>query len=87
MFHSRPAIAAGLIALTVAGTTLSAPAEADAHPLLLLGLAAGAAVGVAAGVALAHPAPVIVERDRDANCVIKQRVGRWGRIHDVEVCR
>lgn len=88
MSHMKSVIAAGLATLTIAGTTLSAPTEADAHPLLLLGLAAGA-VGLAAGTAIAHSAPerVIVERDRGPNCVIKERVGRWGRLHDVEICR
>ena len=72
----------------IAGTTLATPSEADAHPLLLLGLAAGAA-GLAAGTAIAHSVPdrVIVERERGPNCVIKEHVGRWGRLHDVEVCR
>lgn len=88
MLNAKSAITAGLIALTMAGATLSAPTEADAHPLLLVGLAAGA-VGLLAGVAIAHtsPAPVVVERSPGRNCVIHQRVGRWGRVHDVEVCR
>lgn len=88
MSHMKSVIAVGLAALIIGGTTLAAPNDADAHPLLLLGLAAGAA-GLAAGTAIAHAAPdrVIVERDRGPNCVIKERVGRWGRLHDVEVCR
>ena len=88
MSHIKSVIAAGLATLTIAGTTLATPSEADAHPLLLLGLAAGAA-GLAAGTAIAHSVPdrVIVERDRGPNCVIKEHVGRWGRLHDVEVCR
>jgi hypothetical protein len=88
MSHARSYIAAGLVALTLMGTTLTAPTEADAHPLLIVGLAAGA-VGVLAGAAVAHatPANVIVERGRGPNCFIKERVGRWGRVHDVEVCR
>lgn len=83
-------VAAALMALTAAGTTLSTPTEADAHPALLVGLAAGA-LGIAVGAAIAHEArPVVVERTANAdatNCVVEQRVNRWGRVHNVEVCR
>jgi hypothetical protein len=89
MFLPKPVIA-GLLALTVAGTTMVAvPAEAEAHPLFWAGVAAGAAGGLI-GSALFHPyhrAPVVIAPVAGHRCVIEQRVGRWGHIRDVEVCR
>ena len=86
MFRSRTVIAAAVIAVTAAGTTLSTATEADAHPLLLVGLAAGA-VGVLVGAAIAHEErPVVVERGPGGHCVMQQHVNRWGRVRDVEVC-
>jgi hypothetical protein len=86
MFRSRKTIAA-LIAVTAAGTTLSTATDADAHPLLVIGLAAGA-LGVAVGSAFAHESqPVVVERGPGDHCVMRQHIGWWGRVRDVEVCR
>jgi len=87
MYRSSKTIAAALIAVTAAGTTLSTAIDIPDNNAVLMEFAAGA-LGVAVGSAFAHESqPVVVERGPGDHCVMRQHVSWWGRVRDVEVCR
>lgn len=55
MFSLRTAITTGLVALTLAGTTLATTADANAHDRFWPGLATGLVGGAIVGGALSQP--------------------------------
>ncbi len=55
MFSLRTAISTGLIALTIAGTTIATASEASAHDRFWPGLAAGLVGGAIVGGAFSQP--------------------------------
>lgn len=55
MFSLRTALSTGLIALTIAGTTIATASEANAHDRFWPGLATGVVGGAILGSALSQP--------------------------------
>ena len=90
-------VAAGLIALTLAGATFATATIADARPRdgFWGGLAAGTVGGVLLSEAVRpqypvypayRPYPVYRAYNRPGYCHIEWRHDRWGYAHRVEVC-
>lgn len=98
MFSLRTALSAGLIALTIAGTTIATASEANAHNRFWPGLATGVVGGAILGSALSQPRyyappayygpvynPYVVVGGYPS-CHIVWRQNGWGDQYRVRVC-
>ncbi|WP_428425737.1 hypothetical protein [Pararhizobium sp.] len=99
MFSLRTAISTGLIALTIAGTTIATASEANAHDRFWPGLATGLVGGAIVGGALSQPRyyappsyyapayrPYYVGGGYYPRCHIVWRQDRWGDQYRTRVC-
>jgi hypothetical protein len=98
MFSLRTALSTGLIALTIAGTTIATASEANAHDRFWPGLATGLVGGAILGGALSQPnyyappayygpayRPYVIVRGYP-RCHIVWRQDRWGDQYRTRVC-